>query len=482
MQIRRFEAKTMTVALRMVKEELGPEAVILSARSLKKGSGVLGTVKNVGVEVTAATDTYYPSARKVASSYAKEAATEKPAVRPPETEIIKKKGVLQSFQGGLKGLTGRRRAISQQVRDLSETEKLWTHLFQHFLSQEINHETANHLIGALKKISMPDDITEKSGVKQHLAAIIAEMGVADGGAIDSEKTPKFLAFTGPCGVGKTTTIAKLATRQTVDRNQKVALINLDNYRIGANEQLEVFARVLGIPVAMVGDPGEFKTVVKEFSKKDLILIDTPGISQKNTTQIKTLIKYFETLKSIEVHLLLGAATKEKILLDTITRFRDLPIQRLIFTKVDESSTYGSLLNLSVQSKIPLSFLTTGQRIPEDLEGCAPNILADLILNSNTLSTAAKDINRDSLDLGPDPKSRRQVVKAYLVANKNSDVYHNPGCKWALKIKPENIVEFRSAAEAEIRKFMPCRNCNAERIEQLSNIPPTRDRMRISSYR
>jgi len=482
MQIRRFEAKTMTVALSMVKEELGPEAVILSARSLKKGSGVLGNVKNVGVEVTAATDTYYPSARKAASTYAKGAAVEKSADRLPVTEKIKRKGVLQSFQGGLKGLTGRRRTVSPPVRNSSDTERLWTRLFQHFLSQEIKHETANQLIEAMKKLSDPDDVTEKRDVKQHLATIIAEMGVTDGRAIVSAKTPKFLALTGSCGVGKTTTIAKLAAQQTIDRKQKVALINLDNYRIGANEQLEVYARVLGIPVAKVGNPAEFKTAVKEFSQKDVIIIDTPGISQKNTTQIKTLIKYFETLKSVEVHLVLDAAAKEKVLMDTITRFKDLSIQQLIFTKMDESTTCGSLLNISVQSKIPISFLNTGQQIPEDLVACATDNLADLILNSNTVFTPVKDKNSHPFDSGQNDETRRQVVETYLVANKNSDVYHNPTCKWALKIKPKNIIEFRSAAEAENKKFMPCRNCNAERMEQISNSPPTRDRMRISSYR
>ena len=126
MQIRRFEAKTMTVALRMVKEALGPEAIILSARSLKKGSGVFGTVKNVGVEVTAATDTYNPSAGEAASLYAKDAAAQKTVVRPTETEKLKRKGVVRSFQGGLKGLTGRRKAARRQVKDLSEIDQMWT--------------------------------------------------------------------------------------------------------------------------------------------------------------------------------------------------------------------------------------------------------------------------------------------------------------------------------------------------------------------
>jgi flagellar biosynthesis protein FlhF len=482
MQIRRFEAKTMTVALRMVKEELGPEAVILSARSLKRGSGVFGTVKNVAVEVTAATDTYYPSARKAASLYAKEAAAEKPAGPPAETEKLKRKGMWPSFQGGLKGLTGRRRTVSPPVKDLAEIEKMWTRLFQHFLSQEIQHETAGQLIEAIKNIANPDDVIEERSVRQHLADIFEQMGVVAGRAIVSKKTPRILALTGSCGVGKTTTIAKLAAQQAVDRKKNVALINLDNYRIGANEQLKVYARILGIPLATAGSPAEFKAMVKEFSKKDLILIDTPGISQKNSSQIETLIEYFGTLKSIEVHLLLGAATKEKILMDTITRFKDLSTQRLIFTKVDESPTYGSLVNLSLQSKIALSFLTTGRQIPEDLEVCSSDNLADLILNSTTVSTPLKNKSSNFVDAATGADSSRHVIEAYLVANKNSDVYHNPNCKWAQKIKPENVIEFRSAAEAEMKKFMPCRNCNAEQMEKLSNNPPTRDRMRISSYR
>lgn len=482
MQIRRFEAKTMTVALRMVKEALGPEAVILSARSLKKGSGVFGTVKNVGVEVTAATDTYNPSAGEAASLYAKDAAAQKTVVRPTETEKLKRKGVVRSFQGGLKGLTGRRKAVRRQVKDLSEIDQMWTQLFQHFLSQEIKHETASQLIEAIKRMPHPDDIIEASSVRRHLAMLIEEMGVADSRDIVSAKSPKILALAGSCGVGKTATIAKLATQQTVDLKRNVALINLDNYRIGANEQLEVYARILSIPLATAGSPAELKTIVKKFSQKDLILIDTPGISQNNSSQIDTLIEYFRALKSVEVHLLLSAATKEKIQMDTIARFKKLSIQRLIFTKVDESRAYGSLLNIALQSEIPLSFLTTGQQIPEDLEVGSPDNLADLMIGSAVVSTVTGNRNSNSVDAGTGRGSRHQVVDAYLVANKNSDVYHDPSCKWAQKIKPENIIEFRNAAEAEDRKFMPCRNCSAERMEKISNIPQTRDRMRISSYR
>lgn len=510
MQIRRFEAKTMTVALRMVKDELGPEAVILSARSLKKGSGVFGTAKNVGVEVTAATDTYYPSVKnaysqadkfypsggtaypkvnKEASSYANEPASPNSHGRPPEVERKKKKGMLQSFQGGLRGLTGRRRGNAGEDKEADVIEKKWTRLLQHFVSQEIMHETACQFIENFKETADPDDIFDGKNAAKYLAACIEDMGIIDGRGIASGKTPKILALIGPCGVGKTTTIAKLAVQQAVDRKQDVVLINLDNYRIGADAQLTSYARIIGVPVEAAGSPAEFKAAVKKHSKKDLILVDTPGISHGNSEQIKRLSEFFGALKSIEAHLVLDAAAKEKILLDTVKRFQDLPMQRLIFTKIDESPTCGSLLNLSLKSKIPLSFLSSGQQVPEDLSFVTADKLADLILNTDVFSipedkddSYPENVGYRAGNAGSRADRVRTVDEAYLVANKNSDVYHDPGCKWARKIKPENIIEFKSTAEAESKRFIPCRNCNTERIEKRSNIPQTRDRVRISSYR
>ena len=510
MQIRRFEAKTMTVALRMVKDELGPEAVILSARSLKKGSGVFGTAKNVGVEVTAATDTYYPSVKnaypqagnayskadkgfpavsedysrvgKASSSYANEAASPKPHSRPPEVERKKKKGMLQSFQGGLRGLTGRRRVNVGEDREAAGIEKKWTQLLQHFVSQEIMHETACQFIENFKETADPDDIFKGKNAAKYLTACIEDMGVVDGRAIAPGKTPKVLALIGPCGVGKTTTIAKLAVQQTMDHKKDVVLINLDNYRIGADAQLSSYARIIGVPLEAAGSPAEFKAAVKKHSKKDLILVDTPGISHNNSGQIKRLSEFLGALKSFEAHLVLDAAAKEKILLDTIKRFQDLPLHRLIFTKIDESDTYGSLLNLSLKSKMPLSFLSTGQQVPEDLGFVTADKLADLILNTDGFSFPEESEDSHPGNAGSRAGRVGTVNAAYLVANKNSDVYHDPSCKWARKIKPENIIEFRSAAEAESKRFIPCRNCNTERIEKRSNIPQTRDRVRISSYR
>ena len=190
---------------------------------------------------------------------------------------------------------------------------------------------------------------------------------------------KAVALIGPTGVGKTTTIAKLAAHFALVQQKKVALLTVDTYRIAAVEQLKTYSQIIDLPIAVAYSPSEVLPAIAQFADYDLILIDTAGRSQKNIMQVGELKSLLETIKC-ETHLVLSAHIKEKDMLEAAHRFSAARVDRLIFSKLDETSSYGTLLNVADRTGIPLSYLTTGQKVPEDLEIAQGSRLAELILD------------------------------------------------------------------------------------------------------
>jgi len=191
--------------------------------------------------------------------------------------------------------------------------------------------------------------------------------------------PKVVALIGPTGVGKTTTVAKLAANFALLQRKRVALITVDTYRIAAVEQLKTYSQIIGLPVSVAYSHEELPNILELYSDYDLVLIDTAGRSQRHASQIEELKALVETVEC-EAHLVLAASTNELDMLDAARRFSGARVDRLIFSKLDETSRYGVLLNVSDQTGIPLSFLTTGQKVPEDIEAAEGTKVADLILS------------------------------------------------------------------------------------------------------
>jgi flagellar biosynthesis protein FlhF len=177
-------------------------------------------------------------------------------------------------------------------------------------------------------------------------------------------------FIGPTGVGKTTTIAKIASRYKVEQDNRVALITADTYRIAATEQLRVYANILDVPMSVVYSSEELNDAIEKLQECDLIFVDTAGFSHRNETQredIKNLIQNMDERWDKEVYLVLSATTKYKDLLEIVDIYREISDFKLIFTKLDETSAYGNLLNIKLYSGADLSYMTNGQNVPDDIE-------------------------------------------------------------------------------------------------------------------
>lgn len=472
MQIKRFEARDMTSALRLIKNELGPEAVILSARSLKKESKILGLVKSAGVEVTAAVDSYSLPAElnKAAITGALSAYRRHAQGRRPQPEKFNRTAGRRIKTFNDRSAT-RRRAIDAPIA----AKGVLDNVFEHLLSQEVRRDLAADIVVGL---SNPDGHHRFDSTEQIISKV-AQLLQAGGKrakipyALQSKR--RVVAVVGPTGVGKTTTVAKLAARHAFQQRQAVALICLDSRRIAAAVELKIYARAIGIPLKTSATPSAFKSALDELREFDLVLVDTPGINPANTEEIDALKTCLDGIDALEIHLVLSATAKASDLSNTFKRLNTLAFAGLIFTKLDESCTYGNLINLLDEHPVPLSYLTNGRQVPDAIETGSLEKMAQLLLGDLNISGGVS--TRTPQDQ-PVTKTEDRSSGLKFVANKNSDVFHCPDCKWARKIKPKNLITFSSVKTAKRQHFMACKDCQPDLNQAFQN---SRDSVRISNY-
>ncbi|MBW2187298.1 MAG: AAA family ATPase, partial [Deltaproteobacteria bacterium] len=193
---------------------------------------------------------------------------------------------------------------------------------------------------------------------------------------------KRLALIGPTGVGKTTTIAKLAAAFLLAGGKRVAMVTIDTYRIAAVEQLKVYGEIMNLPVEVVMSADQLRDVLARHSNKDLILIDTAGRSPKDDVSLNELQNFLDVDPAIEPHLVLSATTRERDLYETYSRFSALSPKSLLMTKLDECESLGVLLNIHLRNNCPLSYLANGQKVPEDLVLADAESVSALILENS----------------------------------------------------------------------------------------------------
>jgi flagellar biosynthesis protein FlhF len=249
----------------------------------------------------------------------------------------------------------------------SRFPKSLIYFYYQMLQQGICEEIALMLIEGLQHTLSPDALGNKERVRDCLTSEI-EKGLLLAGPLQvvPGKT-RVAALVGPTGVGKTTTIAKLAALYALGNKNKVALVTVDTYRIAAAEQLRAYARIMGLPFKRVSSPREFSHVFSDFCDRDLILVDTAGRSPRDLSQLEELRNFLKQSFPVEVHLVMSITHKDDTLSATGEQFKVLPVDKIIFTKLDEAHTLGSIVNQLYKMRKPLSYVTTGQKVPEDIE-------------------------------------------------------------------------------------------------------------------
>lgn len=388
MKIKKFTARNFPEALRLVKQELSEHAVILASEE-KRGLRPY-------VEVTAAIDYDFQNAPRVSPHRSNgfrvnPAGMESAGPREPGAPGFHSREI--EHLSALSMKMGRvSQPVSEPVRDMRQS----------LHNQPFNSDETRHGIHLpFKKKIILNYLRERS-IREEFALRLCETArelddipfliskdirVADHDIFYPSRTyrqalasgAKALMFIGPTGVGKTTTIAKLAARAMKD-GRRVAIISLDTYRIGAIEQIRIYANIMGIPLSVVANSKELKISLSGFAgARDIIFIDTSGRNPSDEEHLNEIRKYVHMGFPLELHLLMSANYDDEFMTETFRSYGTLPIDYLSITKVDESVRFGSLYNFSLVYQRPIAFLTTGQKVPDDIESASVDRLVNLIL-------------------------------------------------------------------------------------------------------
>ena len=397
MIIKKFQGKTETEAVESAKKELGNGIVIMNVRNVKK-KGLFSFLRQQLVEVTVALEeepvrpTGIPepnrnltdaiaNIRSVSEKSLQQEAAEKKEQNNSDEKRTESAAIEEKLDSLHFLLEQQMQKPEEKTEDKaedteeeppSEMEQFMKLLYNTMLENEVNEKYANQIIDEIEKSNKPN-MPFDYALSNIYQKMILKFGKPEG-VTPAAQGPKMIFFIGPTGVGKTTTIAKIASRFCVDGGKKVALLTADTYRIAAAEQLRTYANILEVPFRIIYSVEEISQAMRDFKDYDYILVDTAGHSHQNTEQkevMKELIHSVDGIIEKEVFLVLSATTKYRDLLSIADTYSDVTDYKLIFTKLDETTTLGNLLNLKLYTGAPLSYVTCGQNVPDDIEDFNP---------------------------------------------------------------------------------------------------------------
>lgn len=360
----------MQDALAQARAELGEDAVVLNSKHVKAG-GVLGLRGGTRVELMAAID---DMASEPAQPVAIEAERRQPVAAAP-TAV---KAYAGSRSAGAVSVAEPDIEIKQIQSDLRDLGAV----VQRLLSSQPQVPVLNQSL--LIRLGVDEDLAR--GVLADLLPIEdpLEMAAALAGKMQGFVAPpalegrQVIAIVGPTGVGKTTTLAKLAARFALEQGKKVALVTADTFRIGAVEQLRTYARIMGVPLEIALSPEEVAAGVEKHSDKDVVLIDTVGRSQRSEDHLVELKSFIEAANPTDTYLCVAASLGSAVQREVVDKFAALAPSRLVITKLDESWDRGSLVNLPLRTSLGIACLTAGQNVPQDLDFADAGIVARLV--------------------------------------------------------------------------------------------------------
>ncbi len=389
MQIKRYEASGIQEAMAKIRKDLGHDAVVLSTKRVRRGKVAL-------IEVTAARDTSHddlpqPSAVKAAGAGGQERTTvtdQKKVALPEETTIRTEIDEIKKMIAELK----RENAVKTDLIELKETvhtlfdlvgqmkseQGCFPSIYHSLLARGISRDSAYRMVNAVKASYRETEPGDSGEILKGVETLMGKsLAVSERRGTDK----RAMAFIGPTGVGKTTTLAKLAAYYALEEKKKVGLIATDTYRIAAAEQLRVYARIMGLPIEVASEKEGFRKAYRKFADMDLVLIDTPGRNQSDEPHLHKMGDILAQAEGVDTCLLLSLTSSRENLLDAAAKFSRIPYDSIIFTKIDECASCGAMYDVIEQTSKPVQYITNGQNVPKDIMKVTPGRIAGLIMGN-----------------------------------------------------------------------------------------------------
>lgn len=403
MNVKRYIAPNVQEAMIKIKNELGRDAIILHTRKIKQ-KGIKGLFKKPFVEVVAAIEEKPVEVKE--TPVKNEPIKKEPVIQEPIQRVERIVEVPKIVKAEPKVI--QEQAENEEISELKDEISEIKSLIKDYMMGQVVSEVPKEVVESpedgtvemkikafLRELDINESIVDKiftivrrqisltdnneqmiqSAVKQAVKEYIGQPFTID----HYLGTQRVFVFVGPTGVGKTTTLAKLAAKLSLLENKKVGLITADTYRIAAVDQLKTYSEILGIPLSVVYEASELSEVMYKYKDKDVILLDTAGRSHKSEELSRDLQDLMNNLENPEIFLVLSLTTGYKDIISILDAYSFLEDHKIIFTKLDEASSFSNILNVKVESGRTLSYLTTGQSVPDDIEVASAEKIVDYII-------------------------------------------------------------------------------------------------------
>jgi len=396
--IKKYQARTEAEAIMLANEELGKDAIVMNIKTISP-KGIYKMFKKPLVEVTAAVDenvSYRMDRSKALSQIQAQRARRDETSEEDSKELLQEQQLqnittpsaieqkLNSLQSLIeKQITGKEKEDNKAMDGVeSEGNKNLSYLqliYKQLINSDVDERYANALLSEID-FSFKKELSMDNLLASVYQKIVLKLGQPKVITVD-ERRPKFIFFIGPTGVGKTTTIAKIASKFKIKDKYNVAFLTADTYRIAAVEQLRTYANILGVPLSVVYSSEEMKQAAADFTDFDLVFVDTAGRSHRNKEQRDDLEALINAIpeEDREIYLVLSATTKYQDLVKITEVYKDIANFSIIFTKLDETTTIGNIFNIRMLTQAPLSYATYGQNVPDDISKIDTQSIAKQLL-------------------------------------------------------------------------------------------------------
>ena len=402
MNLKTFQAATMAEALARVKTSMGAEAVILHTRVLHKPRW-LGLRRQEIYEITAGRGMRVPERpvrRPVIPEAYREVATRREPAPTAFAASAATGGTLAqkllqtpaAQAAAMAGIAQEMSALKSMVKDLVVQNQTKAgpdvpgdllNFYMQLIENQVAADLATEIIKTLQKTLRPEYLSQPEYVRMRLAEQLEKLIPAAGPIVRTKTVgPHVVALIGPTGVGKTTTLAKLAANLKLRQRRRIGLITIDTYRIAAVDQLRKYAEILDVAVRAVASPEDLRVALRGLQECEFVLIDTAGRSPNDELKLNELKTFLTAAEPDEVHLVLSTTASQECVEQAVTRFMEVRVDRIIFTKLDEACHVGVVLNVARKLNKSLSYITTGQDVPADIEVGQGSRLAQLILGGS----------------------------------------------------------------------------------------------------